>query len=287
MKDLLIGATDNYSWNTLAPWARSIRESGFEGDIALLLYRTNDKPLLVQKCKELKIDIFECSTDSNVKPIIHMKRDRDTQVHQMRFFHAWQLLESYKNNPYRFVIMTDTKDVIFQRNPSGYINSYFEDKPFIIAPSEGIKYKDEYWGKENLLAGYGPYVYKALENSIIRNVGTIGGSHRAFSDLCLLIYTMGENRYIPNDQSSFNVIVNMELCSYAHVVDGWMRWGWACQCGTTLDPTKNYSSFIEKQEIPIIKNGRVISSLGDEFYLIHQYDRVPELDKLIKARYAE
>ena len=37
MKDLIIGASTGYTWDTLKYWVNSINQSGFEGDKVLVL----------------------------------------------------------------------------------------------------------------------------------------------------------------------------------------------------------------------------------------------------------
>ena len=43
MKDLIIGCSTNYKWDTIKYWVLSIRRSGFEGDIALILMNCDSK----------------------------------------------------------------------------------------------------------------------------------------------------------------------------------------------------------------------------------------------------
>ncbi|KKL84482.1 hypothetical protein LCGC14_1964270, partial [marine sediment metagenome] len=56
MKDLLFGAADHYTWEQIRPWAKSIRESGFDGQVVLLVYR-GDVDTIVAECHELDIGV--------------------------------------------------------------------------------------------------------------------------------------------------------------------------------------------------------------------------------------
>lgn len=290
MNDILVGATDLYHPSVLYPWIKSSRECGFDGRVTLLVYRCPDIELLKKVAAEYKVELYECLTDHFNRPIEHNSRSRNTVSHEIRFWHMYQLLEELKDG--RYVIATDTKDVVFQSNPSEWLeqNLSLSTQWSLIAPSEGVRYKDEPWGKENLINGFGPIIYESMKNSVIANVGTIAGTFDMMKDLALNIYLMGEGlNYIPNDQSSFNVLINTSFRHDSILYS--MNNNWACQCGTTsLDPTKNYSNvFMDMQ--PIIKDGKVYTGIKnvhqehDLYCLLHQWDRNPELKKIIEERY--
>lgn len=272
MKNVIIGAADLFDWKQIEPWCVSARYSSPNEDIILLLYRTDDIETIIQKCELLNIIIYSSPLDSWGKPIDHGAAGRHTMAWQMRFFHIWQLLKEQPQ--YDYVVTTDTRDVVFQTNPFDWILDYRPNSS-IIGPSEHIAYEDEAWGKDNLLAGYGPYVYENLKKKTICNIGTIAGKADAIADFSLVLYSMSEKRYTPNDQSSFNVLVNSAFVNI-DVVEHDL--GWCCQCGTTMDPLKiNKFRPHLKGEEPIIVHKTVCASDGTPFALVHQWDRVPEL----------
>jgi len=281
MKDLIFGAVDKYTWNQVKPWAESIRESGFNGDVVILTYRV-DTEEFIREAEKLNIQLIVASSDSWGNPIVHEQRDRDTVCHQLRFFHLWQFLSSTNEN-YRYVVTTDTRDVVFQSNPTEWLESRITLPNQFLAPSEGIMFKNEPWGTDNVLKGFGPYVLNDLQAAQVYNVGTITGTARAIQDLSLLIYTMGENRYIPNDQSAFNILVDMSLFNVYRIDHDS---NWACQCGVMLDPEK-VELFRNHWECPQpnIKDGIAYTSKGDKYVLLHQWDRVPELKASVEERY--
>lgn len=280
MKDLLIGASDTFEWNQIKPWCRSIRETSFSGDVVLIVYRGNLQHIDAE-AKKLDITVLNATHDEWGRLINHEAAGRHTMAWQIRFFHIWQYLTD--NTSYRNVITTDTRDVIFQNNPSEWLEKNL--KKDIIAPSEGIRYKDEEWGKQNLLAGFGPYVYEQLKDNTICNIGTIAGSANAIADFSLILYSMGSGRYVPNDQSSFNVLINSKLLDIQFVSHDE---AWCCQCGTVLDPAKIdvfRPNLTEKE--PLVKNGKVYTSDGNLFYLVHQWDRIPGLAVELNKKYED
>ncbi len=291
MKDLLFGAADNYTWEQIRPWAKSIRECGFKGDVVLLVYR-GDVEDIAEHCAELDIGVIVCEADNLGRPINHNDRGRDTQSHQMRFFHLWQFLSGQASNDmravdyYRFVITTDVRDVVFQRDPSDFLEPYLTaGVNQLLAPSEGLRYGDEAWGFDNLKQGFGPYVSQAAYGFEIFNVGTIAGRAQAIRDLSLTLYSMGEGRFIPNDQSAFNLLVNGDLLNVQRI--GHDR-GWACQCGTTADPQKieEFRLHLLTPEPKFDDDGFAYTSNGSKYYLLHQWDRVPGVAEKIVERYS-
>lgn len=284
MKDLLFGASDMYTWEQLKPWVKSIRDSGFDGDVALVIYR-GDAEDIASACMDYDVSVFTADSDMWGRPIQHNAGNRDTQCHQMRFWHLYQYLMSTED-PYQFVICTDSRDVIFQKNPSEFLEEWLDYKSGvqILAPSEGLLYENEPWGAANMRDGFGSYMGEQAKGYEIFNVGTIAGTSEAIRDLALTLYTMGEGRFIPNDQSGFNILVNGSLLD-AMLLGHDM--GWACQCGTTLDPQKiaGFRSHLLCPEPTTDDEGHVYTSTGELFAIVHQYDRVPAIADKIAKRY--
>lgn len=289
MKDLLIGAVDLYDWSKIKNWAKSIRATGFDGDVVLLTYRLTNEAEVIEKAAELNITLIKCEHDSFGRPLVHNQMNRDTICHQMRLFHIWQYL-TQTNEKYRFVVTADVRDVIFQSDPFVYLEDlckkYYDNQPDIIAASENILYGEEAWNFDNLLQGYGPYIAQHAKKRKyeVFNVGTLGGKASAMADLCLLLYTMGQGRYIPNDQSSFGIVVNE-----GYMQDIWtmkMSRGWAFQCGSTIEPGRTVPQIEPINTIYKMQPDGIVTLTNDTPYVIlHQYDRVPGLKELVEKRY--
>ena len=205
----------------------------------------------------------------------------------MRFFHAWQLLATDNNwTNYNSVLMTDVRDVLFQSNP--FTTQVMMDLDLMntefIASSEDMTYENEIWGADNMMNGFGPLVYNTAIKWPIFNVGVIAGSSFATMGLFQILYNMTVGRYIPSDQSSYNLLVNMAMPYRFYRQDHHAPW--TCQCGTILDPTKNHYRKFITSPIPLIEDGIVYTGNNHEkFSILHQWDRVPELKKIIEAKY--
>lgn len=293
MNDVLIGAADLYNWAQIKPWAQSARESGFEGDIWLITYRVD--PDVHAKAADYNVNICQVEHDPYGLPIKHTGVNTPTQAHNLRFYHAWELLTRLHKAGirYRYVIMTDVSDVVFQIDPVEELvqllptNKFDEaDDHSIVVSSEGLTYSNEEWGKDNMTNGFGQLRFDLMAKDwTIFNVGTIAGFSYVMTGLFNVIFSMTEGRYYPSDQSSFNIILR-------HFMSG--MWAgtthedtWACQLGTTMDPTKSWLwGRLDESRPHIRSDGIVVNKNGNAYAIVHQWNRVPELKRLYGERFA-
>jgi hypothetical protein len=277
MKDLIIGCSTNYNWDKIKYWVNSINKSGFEGD-KVLIFMSVDKDTL-QKVSDAG---FTSLVVGQADDFGNYTYNSNLPVHVERFFHIYNVLRS---NRYRYVITTDVKDVIFQQNPINYIEENIGDKKLMFA-SESILYKDEPWGNQNLLETFGNYFHSIFKGNLIFNVGVLAGRGDDMRDLACMIFNMSINRPIPIvDQSTFNFMISMAPYLYTSLYLK-SEDAWACQLGTTADPSKveQFKPLLEEPS-PRFENGKVVTSVGKEFTIVHQYDRVPDWKSIIEKEY--
>ena len=277
MKDLIIGCSTNYDWSKLKYWINSINKSGFEGDKVMILMNCDSDT--VQKVVDAGFGVIGFNKDEKG----NLNYSSSMPVHTERFLHIYNYL---RDKDYRYVITTDVKDVVFQKNPIEFLEAECISKNLVFA-SESILYKDEPWGDQNLKETFGPFIYEQFKNNEIFNVGVLAGHGYAIRDLALNIFVACLNRPIPIcDQSTFNFMISQNpytsLSRYCFSEDGW-----AAQLGTTGDPSKA-SQFdpVLLEPKPKFNGDIVTTSKGKEFYIVHQYDRIPELKKLIEEKFA-
>ena len=274
-KNLIIGAFTNYNYNQLKPWVESICQLPKSKDI--------DKVMVVGNASAETINELK-KRDFTIVPMPQM----NLPIHVGRFVAIYEYLrENFEE--YDFVVTTDVKDVYFQTDPfdwmCGELDRY---QKTLVAGSESMLYKDEPWGNENLLQAYGPYIHNIFKENEIYNVGTIGGCSEFVKDLVFNIFTNAINRPIPIvDQAVYNVLLQTAPYKYSTVFAKQSD-GWACQAGTTVDPSKidKFRPFLLEAE-PIFEDGIVKTSLGEPFCIVHQYDRVPEWKKFVAQKYGQ
>lgn len=277
MADLIIGCSTNYKWDQLKYWVNSINKSGFDGDKVLIVLNCDKET--VSKLVDAGFHVIAQNQNENGDFVY----ESNLAVHVERFLHIYNFL---RTKEYRYVVTTDVKDVIFQKNPIDFIEKNICKHQNFLFASESIRYRDEPWGDNNLLETFGPFFHQAFRNNEIFNVGVLAGRGYAIRDLCAMIFNMSINRPIPIvDQAVFNFMVAQEpfpsTSRYLRSEEAW-----ACQLGTTADPSK-----IEQfkphllEECPRFFDGKVVTSQGEEFTIVHQYDRVPEWRSIIEKKY--
>jgi hypothetical protein len=189
---------------------------------------------------------------------------------------------------YNYVVTTDMKDVYFQSDPFVWLRDNLSCFTHLVAGSEGMLYKDEPWGNENLMQAYGPYVHNLFKNNEIYNVGTIAGESEYVKDLMFNIFINAINRPIAIcDQAVYNVLLQTQ--PYKDITLFLKQSsGWAMQAGTTVDPSKieSFRPFLTEKE-PIFEDGVVKTCDGKPFVIVHQYDRVPEWKKYVSEKYGQ
>lgn len=286
-KDLIMFATTNYDWKQLSYLVNSIKMSGFIGDICALVMNATFET--VDKLIDKGVFVVGCEKDDANKTYRHQS---NMPIHTERFFHFFNILKD-NIHQYRYIITVDAKDVVFQRNPSVWLENTFKDhydKKIVIA-SEGLKYKDEPWGNENLEQTYGPWFHDYFKHNLIYNVGVIAGEATYIRDLCLQLFLASTNRPIPIvDQAVFNVMMMTlpwsDVTYYASLSDGW-----AAHLGTFSDPTKFKEFGPLLQEPPPVfdvTNGAIVKTKAKlPVTIVHQYDRCPQIRSAIETLYGD
>jgi hypothetical protein len=268
MRDIVIGSITNYDFNAIRPWVNSLDRCGFAGEKIMLCYNIDTATKDQLRARGYTV-IYSTEAVSSI--VVD------------RFLDYWQILKDIDDC--RYVIATDVKDVVFQRNPVEWLEKNLQDKK-INASSESIRYQDETWGNLNLLTAFGKEVYNKNKDRIINNAGVMSGDAKTLCDLFLNVYLVSKGSAIRNpDQAAYNVLLNME--SYKNITRFTQsEEAWAAQLGTTKDPVRlsEYSASVLEPE-PQMIDDKVYTAAGEEFYIVHQYDRVKDWKNTIERTY--
>lgn len=270
-KDLIIGAFKNYNFETIKPWIQSINECGFKGDKVIVSIgsskETNDK---ISAAGFIVID-----APSQARMGFHMER----------FLHIYNFLKEH-GKKYRYVITTDVRDVIFQKNPIEWIEQNIGEKK-MIAVSESIKIKNEHWNRQNIINAFGEFFYAGVQEQDVYNVGTLAGTSEYIRDLCGMLYQLSANR--PDwvaDQAAYNILLNWQPYIDQTYYVG-LNAGWSCNLHITNKPgeKEHFAPFIIETP-PVFEDGLIKDGTTKQtFYIVHQYDRDPVLAKFYKNKY--
>lgn len=257
MKDCIIGGCYGYTYDQIKYWINSINRCGFEGDKVLILFQASDE--LAQRVADEGFEVLVHDIDMSVAP------------HVIRF----KAIHDYlSENEYRFVVTTDVRDVVFQKNPIPWMELYLQRQNIVVS-SECLKYKHEPWGDNNIKETFGDYVYEKMKDNIIYNVGVIGGRGKYVSDLCLDLTVNTINRPIKIcDQSVFNFLALNQMYK-DNILLASLQQNWAAHLGTLADPSKMDYFRPNLLEPEPTFDGKYVQSYGGTPVFAHQYDRTP------------
>lgn len=295
-KNLIIGGASNYTWNHLKYWVNSIKKTSFDGDIVLVM--TNTSKETVDKLTAEGVKVYAYGKQDENGNIVNQSNNAP---HVERFLFIWDFLRKNKDE-YQYVVVTDTRDVIFQKDPIEFLKNNLSAYSFICS-SEGLSYKDEPWGRKNLLDTFGPLVYDELKDKMIYNVGTIAGYAEEVRDLLLQLFFQSVNRPIPVvDQAVFNFLIALHPFQ-GETLKTTNYDGWAVQLGTTLeavkagagdigqacrqDPSKLDEYIRMYQDIQPKIDGNMVTNDEVPFTIVHQWDRVPAIRELVEKEYGD
>ena len=282
MKDIVVGCITGYTFDKIKPWVNSLDRCGFDGVKAMICYNIDYET--VEELVKRNYTVLAFGKNDNLKKFAYKE---NFSIVVERFLHMWYFLKKFQGQ-YRYIISTDVKDVIFQTNPSEWLEKNIGDKKINVA-CESIRYKDEEWGNHNLFKAFGPLVHDNKDN-LIYNAGTVSGKFDTMLDLFLNVYMMcnGTSHFTEGgggpDQAAVNILLNMkpykDITNFAMSEDGY-----AAQLGTTGPQVagKYADKLVEKS--PILVDNMVCTSEGKPFAIVHQYDRVPEWKEIIEKKY--
>jgi hypothetical protein len=292
MKDLVVGACTGYEFKDIEPFVVSLERSGYDGHKVMIIY-VGSKALIDElEARGWTVFAHELAEDGGVT----YKNAETFNICVDRFYHYWAFLKDVED--LRYIMSFDVKDVIFQKNPSENLDeiltSHGSDNEapaiaHIVASSEGLLYKDEPWGKNNMTLAFGPQIYENVQEWEILNAGCIAGWGAKVLNLFLhtFLTSRGAPYHVPGgggpDQAAYNLFVRntkMLIARDEHA--------WACQAGTTADPSKmeDFRPKLTYAE-PAWDGKHVLNSKGVPFTIVHQYDRVPEWKDVIDKEYRE
>jgi hypothetical protein len=283
MKDIVVGCITGYTFDKIKPWVNSLDRCGFDGVKAMICYNVDYET--VEELVKRQYTVLAFGKNDNLKKFEYKE---NFSIVVERFLHLWYFFKKFQGQ-YRYIVSTDVKDVIFQTNPSEWLEKNMNDAQINVA-CESIRYKDEDWGNHNLFKAFGPLVHDHNQNNLIYNAGTVSGKFDTMLDFFLNVYMMcnGTSHFTEGgggpDQAAVNILLNMkpyrDITRFTASEEGW-----AAQLGTTGPHIvgKYADKLVEKT--PILVDNTVCTSDGTPFVMVHQYDRVPEWKRIIEKKY--
>jgi hypothetical protein len=262
-QDLVLGAIGGYKWEQVNLWALSLISSGYTGLKAVIVYDNNAD--VIANFKQLGFQVIEMPLRGS--------------IYNQRFHDFYEVMKPVADK-LRYCVVTDARDVYFQSNPMDWLAANLTGKFYAVG--EGIKFKDEAWNRDNLNQGF-PAIANNIMDKCVYNVGVLAGEAPYISDLCLAVSQIAKSTGFPvADQSGYNLLLDSH--PYKDVAQiGLSEDGFACQAGTFADPKKvdGFRPFLLEPE-PVLDEEGVKTAGGKLYPVVHQYDRVPEWDQLLR-----
>lgn len=262
---IIFGCITKYSPTDIKPYVESIEKSGFKGNKMMLVYDIPQET--IDYLKSFGWDLFGSTLEEHI--IIQRFRD------------AYKLLENFQNET---IIWTDVKDVIFQKDPTSWIEKNMNKE--ILSLSECIKFKDDDWATVNAGTSF-PIEWEWLQNKTSCCAGTIVGKGYALRDLFLEIYHWSKTGSNPGqlaDQAAYNILINLNHFK-ENVQFVKQEEGLATQLGTVLIKKEQFGDTL-LEPTPIITDDFVITNQkGEVFPIVHQYDRNRQLKQKVEEKY--
>lgn len=216
--DLVIGIASSYTWYEIRPFVVSLRRSGYQGRAVLIrgfgpcdpvdpndkMHRRDDEVPLVPKLEQYGIEVLDIG-EFDKHPIL------------IRFPVIAKFID---DNPdeFRYVLAVDTKDIVFQSDPTVWLANRLGDKRIAVA-SEIHTYESNGGNNRNIREAFGDAAYHEMKNEEVMNAGVISGWPRDVRDLLLQTYDLAheDNRLkvgavvgyqqMIADQTAMNIIL--------------------------------------------------------------------------------
>lgn len=262
---IILGCITKYKPEDIRPYVESIEQTQFSGKKIMMVYEVPQETIDYLKSKNWEI----------------YGGKLNQHIILQRFIDIYKLLESFPNE---IIIWTDVKDVIFQKDPTSWIEQN-KTKP-ILSFSECITFKDDEWACVNSGTSF-PMEWEWLQNLPSYCAGTIVGDSEYLRDLFINIYRWSlttSNQGQLSDQAAYNVLINQT--QYKDIVQKVeQEEGFATQLGTVWMKKDHFGDKLLEPTPKLEIDGKFVNQKGDTFVIVHQYDREKSIKELIEKKY--
>lgn len=188
---IVLGAINHHEWPVVAPWIRSLRNTGFNGRVILVAYEDISADVIT-KMEQEGVDV--------------RRAKMEISVNRGRFKDFEAILRELPKDA--FVVTTDVRDVVFQTHPAGMIELLdpATGKDLAVS-SEGWCYCDSDWNLRTLKTVFPGYEEKMVNEEVYCS-GVIIGTAGAMADLSARIWELSrEAPSFNGDQVALNIII--------------------------------------------------------------------------------
>ena len=268
--DLLLGVFANYGFEWLEAYMVSTVRCGFRGRKILLVWNLSDE--VRGKLKEYGFELVDVAPINTVVEFTsNFFEYRDRLVRDFL---------KVRRQEFRFIFWMDIRDLVFQTDPSLWMEKNLGDKEIVVA-SECILIKDEAVNDGWLKGIFDTETYTRIREYEVLNGGTLAGTPdallRVFEEVCRIAHGTKEIA----EQAALNVVLRStefkDRVLVPRMIDGFaaVGYGFGCQL-----------AHVWTDAPPEIRDGVLYpKGKSEPFAIVHQYDRHGEWKNKISALY--
>jgi len=269
--NLVLGMAKDLTYEELRPFITSLRHTGFSGDIVFLYGERDESTHTGMELKTLQRLVLDgvhmvpfkqnfpyfSGTLQLEERWLKEDRLRDLHVFAYRILLYYGYLKRYSDS-YKYVYITDTRDVIFQKDPFDFP---LPSKLSVFMENDSVSIKDSkantIWIKDT----FGERALGEIGDKPVLCAGTLcmGSASMALQYMEVLMHliaTYGNPKTI--DQGVHNYAVHKRLFPSIHIFNH--------DEGPVLNITVPYTFRLS--------NGKILNQHGDTPNIVHMYDRV-------------
>jgi len=272
--DVVIAAVQNYGWKEIKSFAHSLVRSGFKGTKLLLVNNISSEA----RTQLLALNFTIVDVPQSPRFVV-----------EGRFAHA---IEYLKSHAHRYVIWTDVRDLVFQSDPSAWLENNLAPSR-IVAASEWWPFKvdpryNDMWLRNTVPTDAD---YQRIRSEEVWCGGTLAGEADTMCAAMTQIYNMVRVRPAGNDQGALNYVLRTspfkEITRAPRTSEGFVA---TCSVFST-DSFKSYAARPQRTDTPPLfdrSRSMVLTPDGKTpFSIVHQYDRDSSWTPIIEKRYAD
>ena len=257
-KNLLLSVIVKYSFEKILPFLKSLIKSGLENcDIVFFINQISETTINFLK----SFGIILCE--------IPVKLDNASIIYKYRWkFYRDYLIENKEK--YNIVLSVDIRDTIIQNE---FFKFYENNEPFIGFSFESANI-EKIISKDWIINNFGIKQLKTIENKRVINTGTVWGTLNEFYEFSNVLYEKLSIYPPVIDQTLANYLIYHEkiLKNFFQIKSD--EYGLVL----TLGLTKRKNIILDEENNILNNNGHIAS-------IVHQYDRHPDLKKIMKSKY--
>ena len=242
----------------ILPFLKSLIRSGI-GNCDVVFFINQISETCINYLKSLGIILCE----------IPGKLDDPLIIYKYRWkFYRDYLIENKEK--YNIVLSVDIRDTIIQNE---FFKFYENSKPFIGYSFESANIENII-NKDWIINNFGNKLLKTLENKRVINAGTIWGTLNEFYEFSNILYEKLSIYPRVIDQTLANYLIYHEKILKKCLQIKSDEFGPVL----TLGLTKRKNIILDEENNILNNNGQIAS-------IVHQYNRHPDLKKIIKSKY--